>query len=125
MNFTFSVKPTNESEEFIYDFLLGVGNLDNISMETASYTSLLKTMIPKKSITFAQLFRTLVIGLYAWKREADKTLLGIESTNRENNSLEILAALLNGIVSGMSEAKELLTSPFLAHCELLENICFT
>ncbi len=118
------MKPANEQEEFIYDFLLGIGNLDAISLETGSYTTLLKAIIPKKTLTFAQLFRILVIALWAWKRETDKSLLGIESTNRQNNSLEIIAALINGIVLGMSEAKELLGSPYLPHCKHLAHEYF-
>jgi len=116
------VKPANEQEQLIYDFLLGVGNLDAITMETDSYTILLKILLPKKALSFSQLFRVLVIALYAWRREADKGFLGIESTNREYNALEIIAAILNGIIAGMTDAAELLTSIYLPHRECLISL---
>lgn len=101
----------------MHAFLLGIGQLDSLSLPTTTYTSHLKQILIKKSLTFHHLFRILVIALWVWKRESDKRTKQIEPTNEENNALEIIAALLNALIGALIEFPELSTARYMPHCE--------
>ena len=68
-------------------------------------------------LTFSQLFRIIAVALWAYKRESDKKLIGIERNN-EAMALLLIVNLLNGITAtGCVELKTVADFVALSHCK--------
>lgn len=102
-------------EDFLCQFVVCTGCPQSSHAQPSSFVTLISPLITMGKISSTLLTRIIVVALWAWKRESDKTLLGIDTC--EGYTLEIVASLVNSLLIAVIGFPNPTDFYALAHCK--------